>query len=285
MGLVPVPGTGDAHVQRLARGAASGVAAQVLLGLLAFVLVTMPAGAGPPASPPDSNAASSWRMSRIDSAYPGAAPRMRVRNPIGNVHLVPADSGTLAVHAVLQWRNGGTAPRLEHAIRRGVHELHVIGRQGRARMDLAIQVPAGRTVEVETGAGNISAGGIGGPLELRTGSGSIQVTARNRIVLRSDSGAIRATVASARWPGQASVRTRSGRIAVSLPGETDLEYRVRSCGPVRIDPAAGSPASARCGWHRDRIGSGRQRLVLESASGEVTLRRVGLEAAPPAETD
>lgn len=149
------------------------------------------------------------------------------------------------------------------------------------------------TVDVDTGSGGVDVSGVRGDrlrvdtgsgavrasqiavrdLEIDTGSGRINVTqaAAERVLLDTGSGAISIELATA--PQVLEIDTGSGSVTVTVPEDFGAEVAIETgSGGIDVD----FPLTLRR-WERNRvvgtIGDGTGRLVIDTGSGSIRLRR------------
>ncbi len=206
---------------------------------------------------------------------------MTIRNPLGDVHVRNADARQLLIHAVIQRLAPGAAAEIHRRSRGAQASITVVAgsrRRGsakapRERVDLAVFVPRGLAVRIETAAGQITANRLPGPINARSGAGAILASSENRLDLASDSGPIRATVLGERWSGRAAVRSRGGRITLVLPEGTDIRFTARTCGPLTLNVTAQRTALARaCERATGQFGDGRYRIDAASDTGGIVVQ-------------
>ncbi|MCC7054171.1 MAG: DUF4097 family beta strand repeat protein [Gemmatimonadaceae bacterium] len=126
-----------------------------------------------------------------------------------------------------------------------------------ASADLVVRVPAGVSLELHLGLGDIAARGTMRALSLETGSGTIR-TGETRGPLRLETGS--GAVAVTRHDGDLDVETGSGSVTASdIDGAT----------AVRIESGSGALSVVRC--------RATDHLALETGSGRISA--LGIEAA------
>lgn len=126
------------------------------------------------------------------------------------------------------------------------------GRGTEAHADLRVLVPAGRTVDVRLGVGDVQAAGVAGDLDIDAGTAAVQ-TSRTRGRLRVDtgSGAVRVTDAE----GDVSIDTGSGAVTVNgMRGDA-----------LQVDTGSGAVTGS---------GIGAGRVLVDTGSGRVALTGV-----------
>jgi DUF4097 and DUF4098 domain-containing protein YvlB len=141
--------------------------------------------------------------------------------------------------------------------------------------DVRISGTGGR-VMARTGSGGITIDGARGPVEASTGSGDVRVTtSEGPVNARSGSGDIvvaMAQVSASRGAGM-DFSTGSGRITLAVPPDFGAEFQamtgsgsIRSELPMRVQ--------GRADRHRvtGTLGSGGERLVMRTGSGDIEIR-------------
>jgi len=149
-----------------------------------------------------------------------------------------------------------------------------------AETDLNIENRAGRltvtgvkgTLVAESSAGTVSMQNCEGTVKARTKAGSVELENVNgTISTRSSAGSIRFTGAlskSENW-----FKTNVGRIELTLRGEPDLTVEASTTiGRVTCSPEL-TDARYERGQYKGRIGAGAGRLIAETKTGSITIRR------------
>jgi hypothetical protein len=149
-----------------------------------------------------------------------------------------------------------------------------------AQTDLNLENRAGRvtvtgvkgTIVAESSAGTVSMQDCEGTVKARTKAGSVELENVNgTISARSSAGSIRFTGALSK--GENWFRTNVGRIELTLRGEPDLTVEASTrigrvtCGPELTD------LRYERGQYVGRIGAGTGRLIAETKTGSITIRR------------
>jgi lia operon protein LiaG len=129
------------------------------------------------------------------------------------------------------------------------------GRGTRAHADLRVLVPAGRSVDLRLGIGDVRAGGISGNLDIDVGAASVE-TSNTRGRLRIDTGSGRVTVSDAQ--GDVLVDTGSGSVELTDIRGDDL----------RVDTGSGSVRGT---------GISASAVFIDTGSGSVRLSSVAAE--------
>ena len=137
-----------------------------------------------------------------------------------------------------------------------------IGSKG--SVDVEVELPAGSTVDVRTGSGDVTAAGLLGDVRATTGAGDLHFHEVGSAQLKSGSGDI--TLRSAR--GEVAAKTGSGDISVgSAGGRLDLASGSGDIELRRSDAAV----KARTGSGDLHIGASTGDLELVTGTGDVEL--------------
>ena len=149
-----------------------------------------------------------------------------------------------------------------------------------AETDLNLENRAGRlavtgvkgTIVAESSAGTVSIQDCEGTVKARTRAGSVELENVNgTISVRSSAGSIRFTGALSK--GENWFRTSVGSIELTLRGEPDLTVEASTrIGRVTCSPELTHLRYER-GQYMGRIGAGTGRLIAETKTGSVTIRR------------
>ncbi len=263
------------------------------LAVLAFAACPLPAagqGTGGRGIPADAD------VRRDDSGYavirfqrsiePRGALRMaRIVNPWGDVRVRTSPGDAIGLSVVVQrLADDRPLPDFETVERRGRLEVRVsypgdpprvsAGGERPGRVDLAVFVPQGAALEVETDDGELRVAHRSAPIRARSTSGRILVSGGDVLDVASVSGPILARQVGG-VPGPSRVRSDSGPVTVLVSPRGDQLVRVRAGGGIsegpgwtEADALELAPGATR--WER-RWGSGRHRFEIESAKGEVFL--------------
>ncbi|MBO9663862.1 hypothetical protein [Dokdonella sp.] len=261
-----------------------------MLAMLAAILL-----AGCAASPrAPSPSAEGVRAERVDETFDVAdgVTRIALDNPWGMISVRDHDEREVGIHAVAQSdaarrakatfraRRDGDTLRVEVAFERGLAPSD--------RIDVALYVPGDLALALRTQDGAITAKKRGGAIEADSGSGRIVASSRERLALRTRSGAIRAAAMGRNWHGASTIETDSGRIVLRVPTFGDIALDARTGGALGTDFGLSvhtQPDGSRTA--RARYGAGTSPLQIRSASGEIVLEQlVPLgEDTPPLEDD
>ncbi len=126
-------------------------------------------------------------------------------------------------------------------------------------IDYEIRLPAGVTVTVQTGSGDIELEGILGPVSLQTGSGDVDadIVTSGTLTTRTGSGDMDLRLASA--PSLISAKSGSGDVDIEVPNDQRYD----------VDAQTGS-------GDRDivvqRQDDAEKRIQIETGSGDITVQ-------------
>ncbi|HEY6544008.1 MAG TPA: hypothetical protein VIZ64_03845 [Dokdonella sp.] len=249
----------------------------------AFALVL---GACSPAPARVDAAAGEARLERIDRVFsldPEVA-RVAVDNPWGEINVRDHARHEVGMHAVVQ----RVAPRDARARFESrvdgdtlYIEVHLEGldrarpdtSQGRA--DIALYIPRQVALLLRTDAGRIATRKRDGAVEAHSRSGEIQAASRQRLVVRSGSGQVRAMAIGERWTGASEIETDSGRVVVLVPTFGDVTLDARTGGRLRsgFGLSVHAQANGVQTAHAD-YGRGGSILRVRSRSGEIVLEQL-----------
>jgi len=149
-----------------------------------------------------------------------------------------------------------------------------------AETDLNLENRAGRitveslkgTIVAESSAGTVNMQDCEGTVKARTKAGSVELDNVNgTISARSSAGSIKFTATLSK--GENWFRTSVGRIELTLQGEPDLTVEASTkIGRVTCSPEL-TDARYERGQYMGRIGAGTGRLIAETKTGSITIRR------------
>jgi hypothetical protein len=226
------------------------------------------------------------RLERIDRVFaldPGVT-RVAVDNPWGEINVRDHGRHEVGMHAVVQRLPPRFAEARFESRRAGdtLHiEVHLEGldrarpdtSQGRA--DVALYVPKQLAIALRTDAGRIATKKRDGMVEARSRSGEIQAASKQRLVVRSESGQVRAIAMGANWSGASEIETGSGRAIVLVPTFGDVTLDAQTGGPLRtgFGLSVHTLADGRHAAHA-RYGSGSSALRIRSETGEIVLEQL-----------
>jgi hypothetical protein len=214
---------------------------------------------------------------------------LSIANPHGEIRVRMGAPGEIGIVAAVQ-RIGvdGVAPTIAHAAKGdgiSVEVQHPLGPppvdpasgladHGRGRIDLAVFVPPGLALDLQTLDGRIQVRRAGGDVSARSIGGIVDVSAAGALRLRSERARVVARQESGRWSGESRIESGSGAILVALPAFGDIDVDVDAGGTLSVDP--GLPIAVEVGADgrsraRARFGAGGQRLQVASDSGSVHL--------------
>ena len=157
------------------------------------------------------------------------------------------------------------------------------GRAGDLEADLTFQTGSGSVVvagvagdvDVDTGSGRVEGRNLTlGELEVDTGSGRIQFSELTATEIRCDTGSGSVRIELLSDVDVLIVATGSGSVAVEVPEDFGAELEVDSgSGRVEVDLPDRVAAVARRDYFRGSVGDGDGRVVIDTGSGGVVIRR------------
>lgn len=261
----------------------------VLAMLLAIVLAGC---AGSPRAP--SADAGGVRAERVDETFDLADGIVRVAldNPWGMISVRDHDEREVGIHAVVQ-SGAARHAKANFRSRRDGDTLRVVIAFERAqapsdRIDVALYVPGDLALALRTRDGAITAKKRAGAIEADSESGRIVASSRERLALRTGSGAIRAAAMGRNWRGASTIQTGSGRIVLRVPTFGDIALDARTGGALGTDfgLSVHTQADGTRAAHA-RYGAGTSPLEVRSADGEIVLEQLVplSEDTPPLEDD
>jgi hypothetical protein len=260
-------------------------------GRLLFVLVVLVvAGCATKTSAPARGPnTSDARIERTDKEFDIArgVTRIAIDNPWGEINVRSRDEREVGIHAVIQHLPPRFA-NVDFRSRRDGDTLHievvVAGAAATAdratagaRADIAVYVPTDLALALTTRDSRIAATRRAGAIEATTDSGEIHASSLGRLVLKSNTGQIRAIAIGKDWQGSSEIVTRSGRIVLLVPTFGDVSLQADTGGKLStgfglsIHPLANGGQEAHA-----RYGAGTSLLRVHSASGEIVLDQLVL---------
>ncbi len=244
-----------------------------------MVVVSVVVGCGttqPPESAPSPDLSTSVGFEMVEFHGTKLAPRtpIRVVNQWGNIEIRTAEHpGSYRVQAAVQ-RIGRTPPQPPVFRQRsveGVAELVVefpgarIAPDRTGRVDLALFVPPGHPLSVETRDGLVKAKKTANPLHVRTADGPVQIINDGPIRVRSDTGRVQVRPMYRDWD-TVDVRSERGVVVAFLPTAAAFELEISGTSNVYSAFPLVARAGGLAALHlRDGAASNRVRLV--SAAG------------------
>ncbi len=126
-------------------------------------------------------------------------------------------------------------------------------------LDLELEIPAGATIEADVGSGDLTLDGLGGDLDLRTGSGDVVGRALTSVVVFVQGGSGDVDLELDAVPDEVDLHTGSGDVRLVLP---DAAYAITSdsgSGDVIIEGI-------------DQVASAARTLTLETGSGDIVVQ-------------
>jgi hypothetical protein len=231
-----------------------------------------------------------WIQTTRQSAELPEASLLRVSNRLGDVRGRSSGDGKLLVAATIQ----RFAPDQADAEVLITHEDGVVVVRTRypsaekrrpdgslnGRIDLAVLVPSGGRMVVETDKGLIEVKGVDRDLSAKTGSGRLRVTTSRALEAETREGELVAVIRKPAVERPARVSTESGRIHVDVLNRPDLTLFVKSKGPIskRLDAYPEAALINEGGFSELKLGEVPWFLQVSSATGPVDIR-----ALPPNE--
>lgn len=248
-----------------------------LLAVVATIILAGCAGA-PPASPVS---AEGVRAERVDKTFDLAdgVTRIALDNPWGMISVRDHDEREVGIHAVVQSNAPNHAKAVFHSHRDGdTLRIEVAFEGGAARpgrVDVAMYAAGDLALALRTRDGAITAKKRGGAIDAASESGRIVASSRERLDLRTQSGAIRAAAMGRNWHGMSTIETGSGRIVLRVPTFGDIALDAHTGGALGTNfglsvhtQADGSRAA------QARYGAGTSPLLVRSANGEIVLEQL-----------
>lgn len=214
----------------------------------------------------------SAQQTRTSDSFTWSAPvqrgaLVRIKNIRGAISIVPSRDGRVEVIALKVWRRGNPAAVTIDARKQG-EDIAICTRWGamrdcdapvggsRAVGDVSVQM----TVSVPAGM-RLSVTNVNGDVSIETDSRVLMAeTTNGNVVVQSSEGTV---VAS----------TVNGSITAYLTEPVHATVDLRSRGRVHSDFALSVVGPMRPGRIQARIGDGGRRIELQSARGDITLRR------------
>jgi hypothetical protein len=214
--------------------------------------------------------------SRTSDAFTWSVPvergaLVRIKNNRGAVSVVPSTDGRVEVVAVKVWRRGNPAS-VDIQARKVGDDVSICalwgtvrecdGRVGAADSRSVGDVAVHLTVKVPAGM-RISVTNVNGDVSIETDSRVLMAeTTNGNVVVQSSEGSVVAT-------------TVNGSVTAYLTEPVHASVDLRSRGRVQSDFPLVVVGPLRPGRIQARIGSGGRRIELQTARGEITLRRRG----------
>lgn len=226
------------------------------------------------------------RLERIDRVFaldPGVT-LVAVDNPWGEINVRDHGRHEVGMHAVVQRLPPRFAEARFESRREGdtLHiEVHLEGldratpetSQGRA--DIALYIPSQVAISLRTDSGRIATRKRDGAVEARSRSGEIQAASKQRLVVQSGSGQVRAMAMGANWSGTSEIETDSGRAIVLVPTFGDVTLDAQTGGALRsgFGLSVHTLADGRRSAHAS-YGRGGSNLKVHSRTGEIVLEQL-----------
>lgn len=180
----------------------------------------------------------------------GAVRRVEVDADAGDVRLTAGTSSSVVKD--LRW-SGSPMPEVEQRLDGDV--LRVTARcprrnGGHCEANLTITVPAASSARTSVAAGDVTADGLTGALDLETAGGDVQVTGAGPADVRAGSTGGGVDVALARAAPSVTAETTGGDVVVRVPSGRSYDVSTETtAGDEQVDvptaPGAGNRVSAR----------------------------------------
>lgn len=255
----------------------------IRIALPALLLALAACGTSTPRTEPPAGDARLERVDRVFALDPGVT-LVKVDNPWGEINVRDHGRREVGMHAVVQ----RLPPRFAEArfeSRREGNTLHIdVHLEGldrdkpdtsQGRADIALYIPTQVALSLRTDGGRIATKKRDGAVEARSRSGEIHAASKQRLVVRSGSGQVRAMAMGANWSGTSEIETDSGRAVVLVPTFGDVTLDARTGGALRsgfglsVHTLPDGRRSAQA-----RYGAGTSRLEVRSRSGEIVLEQL-----------
>lgn len=241
------------------------------------------------------------RMEQWSMPLPANA-EVEIINPHGDVYIRHNRGGSnVGISGVVQrlghdpavehidLRAGKDSVRLEVSYPRGI-DTTPDGFERPGRVDLAVLVPQGTTLRVQTRDGVITGKRVRANIHARSESGLINLSTTGWMDLASDTGRVQMVLIGDRWNHEHKAATRSGSIEVEFPTKAPLSVHARTGGNFKVEPEAlaehlvvdGNTLSGHWG-----DAPAAHRIDAESESGDITFTLYGWmrESVADAPTD
>lgn len=161
-----------------------------------------------------------------------------VKNEFGDISSRTIKKKSLLVQAIYQ-QIGDNAPKPDIQINENngtteitvKYPMHTINNQRGeriARTDIAIYLPEGIQMQLDTSFGNIKAKKHYSDINATTDNGNISVSTIGKVNLQSHSGNIFLSLKGEKWKGEQQIKSSHGDITLLLPKKLDLELQVSS---------------------------------------------------------
>jgi hypothetical protein len=226
------------------------------------------------------------RLERVDRVFalePGVT-LVSVDNPWGEINVRDHGRHEVGMHAVVQRLPPRFAQARFESRREGDTlriEVHLDGLdRGKpdtslGRADIALYIPKQVAISLRTDGSRIATKKRDGAVEARSRSGEIQAASKQRLVVHSESGQVRAIAMGANWSGTSEIETVSGRAIVLVPTFGDVALDAQTGGTLRsgfglsVHTLADGRKSARANY-----GRASSMLSVRSRSGEIVLEQL-----------
>lgn len=161
-----------------------------------------------------------------------SAPRLVVDNFAGDIIVRVSDENVIEVRATKKVRRQADLERISVSMEATEDGVRIETSRSaietsNVSVDLDIQVPAGTTIDVKSGAGRVEISGVSGNMKIRTGAGDV--------VVRDAGGEVEATTGA----GSVEVSGGTGRVELNT-GAGTVSYKGSPRGDYRLETGAGS---------------------------------------------
>lgn len=137
-----------------------------------------------------------------------------------------------------------------------------------------VKLPASVRLQARTVNGGIKTAALGGPADLSTVNGSIQVDSAAEVRAKTVNGSVSAKMDRTDWKGELELTTVNGSVKVELPASANTEVKGNTVnGSIESD--FGLPVEGKWGPKRvsGTIGAGGRLLNVNSVNGSLQLRK------------
>jgi hypothetical protein len=264
----------------------------VLTPVAAWISLLFPLEGVP--SPPSATSAN-WVVERFDQEekLPPPGVRLVVENRYGDLRVRGSQLPGLRFHAVTQAAAGVAAPSLEIEKSETTWTFRISNPNERVaapplpRVDLAVELPEDRSLELRTQDGLLEIRGVRAFLRAQSRKGAIDLRGTGPVELVSEHGSIRWAVFPALSEGTSRLETVSGPIEVEVPTGTKATVTMQTQGHFTTDFSLQVlPLGALRKEANAVLSGGGPTIDIRSAVGDVRLlerpaARPALKGIPP----
>ncbi|HUG39744.1 MAG TPA: DUF4097 family beta strand repeat-containing protein [Longimicrobiales bacterium] len=186
-------------------------------------------------------------------------------------------------HVLLDTHSGGVSARAMSGFLRvdtGSGSVEVLGMQGDLEVDtgsgsVRVRDVRGQEIALDTGSGSVEADGLfASRIEIDTGSGRIDLLRSSAREVRLDTGSGSVEAELSGEIADLEVDTGSGSVSLRLPENLSATLAIETgSGGIEVDFPVSITRRARDEL-RGQIGDGRGRIVVDTGSGSIRLRRM-----------